>query len=86
SEMETLKSLSMGKLRMLIEAKSEIVVAVLFTGYEARELRKDVNKLVHELEQNYGDILRNWKGDKSSVADVQAWTENMLDSMRKDRS
>lgn len=81
SEMDSLKSLSMGQLRVLIEAKGGIVVAVLFTGHEARELRKGVIWLMNELDNNFGKVLHGWRGDKRSVMGVQEWLEGMLEKM-----
>ncbi len=81
SEMDSLKSLSMGNLRVLIEARGCVVVAVLFTGHEARELRKGVMRLMDELDENYGPVLREWRGDKRSVLGVQEWLEGVLEKM-----
>lgn len=80
SEMDSLKSLNMGKLRMLIEAKGEVVVAVLFTGHEAMELRKDLLWMLDELDKRFGEVIHAWKGDKSSVLAVQKWVEKVLRS------
>ena len=80
SEMESLKSLNMGKLRMLIEAKGEVVVAVLFTGHEALELRKGLYWMLDELDKQFGEVLHVWKGDKSSVLGVQKWVDKVLRS------
>ena len=81
SEMDSLKSLSMGELRVLIEAKGSIVVAVLFTGHEARELRKGIMRLMDELDENFGEVLHDWRGDKRSVMGIQNWLETVLDKM-----
>jgi len=83
SEMESLKSLNMGKLRMLIEAKGDVVVAVLFTGHEAMELRKDLHWMLDELDHRFGEVLHIWKGDKSSVLGVQKWIEKVLRSTER---
>ncbi|MFO7618994.1 MAG: hypothetical protein R6W91_05000 [Thermoplasmata archaeon] len=83
SEMDSLKSLSMGKLRVLIEAKGEVVIAVLFTGHEARELRKGVLRLIEELENRFGEVLKGWRGDKKSVVSVQEWLESTFEDMAK---
>jgi hypothetical protein len=81
SEMESLKSLSMGKLRVLVEAKGTVVVAVLFTGHEARELRRGVVKLLEDMDKNFETILTSWKGEKRIVAPVQEWLENVFGQM-----
>jgi len=83
SEMETLKSLNVGNLRMLIEAKGDIVAAVLFTGHEAKELRKDVMLLIEELDHRFGHKLHSWKGEKRDVRDVQEWLEKVLTNMKR---
>jgi len=81
SEMESLKSLSMGKLRVLIEAKGTVVVAVLFTGHEARELRRGVVRILEELDGKFGSVLATWKGEKKNVASIQEWLENVFEKM-----
>ncbi len=81
SEMDSLKSLSMGQLRVLIEAKGDVVVAVLFTGHEARELRKDVIRLMDELDQNFGTVIHDWRGEKRSVMGIQEWLDGVLEKM-----
>ncbi len=81
SEMDSLKSLSMGKLRVLIEARGCVVVAVLFTGHEARELRKGVIRLMDELHENNGPVLHDWRGDKRSGMGIQGWREEVLEKM-----
>lgn len=84
SEMETLRSLNVGNLRMLIEAKGDIVVAVLFTGHEAKELRKGVMRLIDELDERFGHKLHIWKGEKKDVRGVQEWLEETLKSMKRE--
>lgn len=77
SDMDTLKSFNVGKLKMLIEAKDHVVVAVLITGHEARELRKGVRRLADELDSKFGALLAGWKGDKKAIKEVQEWVENI---------
>jgi hypothetical protein len=83
SEMESLKSLNVGNLRMLIEAKGDIVAAVLFTGHEAKELRRDVMLLIDELDRRFGHKLHAWRGEKRDVHGVQEWLEGILAKMRR---
>jgi len=82
SELDSLKSLSMGKLRVLIEAKGNIVVAVLFSGHEARELRKGIMNLMGELDEQFGEVIHTWRGDKKSVWGVQNWLQEVLEDMQ----
>lgn len=84
SEMETLKSLSMGKLRVLIEAKGSVVMAVLFTGHEARELRRGVMKLAEELDGEHGAMLAAWKGDRKSIIGIQEWLDRVFGDMARE--
>jgi hypothetical protein len=81
SDMDTLKSLNMGRLKMLIEAKGHVVVAVLITGHEAKELRKSVRRLAEELDLRFGGMLDGWQGEKSVVREVQEWVEKIWLSM-----
>jgi len=81
SEMDSLKSLSMGKLRVLIEARGSVVVAVIFTGPGARELRRGVVSLLEDLDRKFGPILADWKGEKRLVAPIQDWLEKRFEDM-----
>ena len=81
SEMESLKSLSIGNLRVLIEAKGTVVAAVIFTGHEARELRKGVVRLLGDLDRDFGQVLADWKGEKRATAPVQRWLEKVFEEM-----
>jgi hypothetical protein len=83
SDMESLKSLSMGKLRVLIEAKGTVVVAVLFTGHEARELRRGVVRLLEDLDRDFGTLLSGWNGEKRIAAPIQEWLEDVFGRMAK---
>lgn len=83
SDMESLKSLSMGKLRVLIEAKGSIVVAVLFTGHEARELRRGVVRIIEDLDREFGTVLADWKGEKRIAAPIQEWLNSVFVKMAK---
>ncbi len=85
SEMDSLKSLSMGKLRVLIEARGSVVVAVIFTGPGARELRRGVVGLLEELDRKFGPILADWKGEKRLAAPVQDWLEKRFEDMARKR-
>lgn len=80
SEKETLRSLSMGDIRMLIEHHGEIAVVVLFTGFEARELRDDLAGLSKSIDLEYGTILRDWSGSQAEVLGIQAKLDHFIES------
>jgi hypothetical protein len=85
SEMESLKSLSIGDLRVLIEAKGTVVAAVIFTGHEARELRRGVVRLLGDLDRDFGQVLADWKGEKRATAPVQRWLERVFEEMAQSK-
>jgi hypothetical protein len=83
SEMESLKSLSMGRLRVLIEAKGSLVLALLFTGHEAKELRRGVLRMFDELEKNFGDALAGWERDRACSKEIQQWLDGYFAKMTR---
>ncbi|GAF93606.1 unnamed protein product, partial [marine sediment metagenome] len=72
------RSLSMGDIRMLIEHQGELAVVVLFTGFEAQELRDDISKLTKKLHLDYGPIIANWSGALAEVQGIETVINEFL--------
>ncbi len=80
SDKEMLRSLSMGDLRMMIEHEGELAVVVLFTGFEARELRDDIIGLTHGIHGEFGDVLDTWRGVESEISGIQEKLNDFVSS------
>ena len=80
SEKETLKSLRMGDMSMLLEHHESISIVVLFTGFEARELRSDIKGLSKKVHDEFDEILKVWNGTMSEVAGIQSIIDEFMDS------
>ena len=79
SEKETLQSLRMGDLSMLLEHHGSISIAVLFNGFEARELRTDIKRLSLKIHEDFDDILRDWDGTLSKIKGIQIIVNNFME-------
>ncbi len=80
SEKETLKSLRMGDLSMLLEHHEDISIVILFTGFEARELRSDIKDLSRRIHDGYDDIIKIWDGTMSKMSGVQSIIDEFMGS------
>ena len=75
---ETLRTLSVGKIKMLIEHSSNAYIAVVFTGYETEELRSDICSLLKKIDGTYGRILMEWDGDKEKIRGIESMVNNLF--------
>lgn len=75
---ETLRSLSMGKIKMLVEHSSNAYIVVIFTGHGYEELRYDVKSTLKNIEKNYGRTLIEWNGDKSKITALKTQLDKLF--------
>jgi hypothetical protein len=67
----SLKTLEHGDLRILIERGANVYLAVLIEGREPKELRKEMRRVLKEVEQRYEDILDDdWDGEVTQLKDL----------------
>lgn len=78
---ETLRTLSVGKTKMIIEHSPNTYMAVVFTGYETEELRSDIKSILKKTENTYGKILKDWDGDKEKVRNIESMVNNLFPAM-----
>lgn len=78
---ETLRTLSVGKIKMIIEHSPNAYVAVVFTGYETEELRSDIKALLRKIDEAYGRVLMEWDGDKEKIRGVESMVNNLFPAM-----
>ena len=82
SEKETLKSLRMGDMSMLLEHHGSISIVILFTGFEARELRADIKELSLKVHEDYDGILKDWDGAMSTISGIQTIIDEFMEEGR----
>ncbi|MDI6916855.1 MAG: hypothetical protein QMC80_03570 [Thermoplasmatales archaeon] len=75
---ETLRTLSVGKIKMIIEHSPNTYMAVVFTGYETEELRSDIKFLLKKVEKKYGRVLEGWDGDKEKIRGIESMVNNLF--------
>jgi len=79
SDKESLNSLRMGDMSMLLEHHGSISIAILFAGFEARELRADIQKLSMKIHKDYDDVLRDWDGSMASITGIQTIVNKFME-------
>ena len=75
---ETLRTLSVGKTKMIIEHSPNAYMAVVFTGYETEELRSDIKFLLRKVDEKYSKVLEGWDGDKEKIRGVESMVNNLF--------
>ncbi|MGQ9582634.1 MAG: hypothetical protein ACUVV6_03860 [Thermoplasmatota archaeon] len=64
---EVLNELRYGKTRILLESGKYVYIALVITGREPEEKRREMRRAIQELEEKYGALLANWDGDTSKL-------------------
>jgi hypothetical protein len=75
---ETIRSLTVGDTKLLIEHSSNAFIVIVFTGFESQELRTDCQKVLAEVEEQYGAILKNWDGNLKTVKGIKKIVAKLL--------
>jgi hypothetical protein len=64
----SLKTLEHGDLKILIERGAHVYLAVIIEGSEPGELRKEMRRVLKEVDREYGDILdEDWDGELTEL-------------------
>ena len=79
AERENLQSLRMGNMSMLLEHHGSVSLVILFTGFEARELRADIKKLSIQVPEAFDEVLKDWDGTVSKVQGIQTIVDEFMD-------
>ncbi|MBI5000521.1 MAG: hypothetical protein HZB92_03205 [Euryarchaeota archaeon] len=61
-ERETLRTLYIGKTKMMIEHSTHVYLALIFTGYDSEELRRDLRGALAQIEGKHKSELSKWTG------------------------
>jgi hypothetical protein len=75
---ETIRSLSVGDTKLIIEHSPNAFIVVVFTGFESQELRTDCQKVLAEVEEQYGAFLKNWDGNLETVKNLNKLVTKLL--------
>ena len=75
---ETIRSLTVGDTKLIIEHSPNAFIVVVFTGFESQELRTDCQKVLAEVEEQYGAFLKNWDGNLETVKGVNKLVAKLL--------
>jgi hypothetical protein len=75
---ETIRSLTVGDTKLIIEHSSNAFIVVVFTGFESQELRTDCQKVLAEVEKQYGIFLKNWDGNIETVKGINKLIAQLL--------
>jgi hypothetical protein len=75
---ETIRSLTVGDTKLIIEHSLNAFIVVVFTGFESQELRTDCQKVLTEVEEKYGAFLKNWDGNVETVKGVNKLVAKLL--------
>jgi hypothetical protein len=75
---DTIRSLTVGDTKLIIEHSSNAFIVVVFTGFESQELRTDCKKVLAEVEEQFGTLLKNWDGNLEKVKGVNKLIAKLL--------
>jgi hypothetical protein len=75
---ETIHSLTVGDTKLIIEHSPNAFIVVVFTGFESKELRTDCQKVLAEVEEQYGTFIKNWDGNLETVKDINKLIAKLL--------
>jgi hypothetical protein len=70
-EKETVRSLAVGPLKLVIEHGAHCHLVAVFEGFEHPRLRADLRETLARVETGYGEHLKTWKGDLSKLDRVE---------------
>ncbi|MEM2870319.1 MAG: PQQ-binding-like beta-propeller repeat protein [Thermoplasmata archaeon] len=75
---EVLNELRYGKTRILLESGKYVYVALVVTGREPEEKRREMRRVIQELEERYGSMLEKWDGDTSKLWGAKKLVDTLI--------
>ncbi len=72
-----LDEMKFGDHKILIERSQLLFLAVIFEGY-APKLRKRVKRLLYEINEEYGSILKKWDGNMAPLKGIRAMVASLF--------
>ncbi|MEW6069632.1 MAG: hypothetical protein AB1485_03360, partial [Candidatus Thermoplasmatota archaeon] len=73
-----LNVLSYGGVKLLIEHGIYCYMVIVFSGYEIEAMRRQVIKVMHTIDERYGNVLAQWDGDLDKVKNLAPVIREML--------
>ena len=75
---DSVRTISMGRFNLLVEHAPPIYMAIVFSGDETPELRRDVRALLAKVLAAHGESLKNWNGNRAGMEDVGETLQALL--------
>jgi hypothetical protein len=73
-----LHKLEFGKRNIMLEKGNHFFIALVFSGVENKQLLNNIQKVIKDIEEKYGDVLENWTGDMHVFIDTDETLESLL--------
>jgi hypothetical protein len=62
----------------MLEKGNHFFIALVFSGVENKQLLNNIQKVIKDIEEKYGDVLENWTGDMHVFIDTDETLESLL--------
>jgi hypothetical protein len=72
-----LDEMKFSKGKILIEKTQNLYIAAIFDG-DGNKLRKHVKRLLHDINEKYGELLVDWDGNMSKLEGIKAMTMSLI--------
>ena len=82
SPTEGLDKLEYGDMQILIERGKYVFLAVVISGYEQEYLRKDMRRVIGDIEERYQPVLVEWDGDMSRLLGIDDYIREIYEVKR----
>jgi hypothetical protein len=79
-----LNTLGYENYRILIETLGELNLAVILTGRENEFLVNDMKKVLVNVDQKYGSVLKSWDGTEKCIEGIQNIITTLITSGKFD--
>jgi len=77
-EEESLENIKYGKIYLFIQRCEHIYLAAVVDGNAPDSFSSELNKLVHEIEDDYRSLLKDWNGDTTKLSPAKADMEKFI--------
>ncbi|MGQ9583269.1 MAG: hypothetical protein ACUVV6_07135 [Thermoplasmatota archaeon] len=75
---DNVRTISLGKYRILVEHAPPIYIALVFTGHETPALRREVRRVLCKILERHGERLKHWDGNHEGMEDVDRMLEALV--------
>jgi len=75
---DSVRTIGMGRFNLLVEHAPPVYMAIVFTGDETPELRRDVRNILRKVLASHGPSLARWDGNRSGLEDVDNLLQGLL--------